>query len=66
MPVAMFKEGRTVPQYAYSDRDVAYLERTGWKRETPPEPQRAALLMAPAKKKPGRPRKVSNEHHDIR
>ena len=57
---------RHTPQFAYTERDVAYLERTGWKRETPPEPKRAALLSAPVKNKGGRPRKVRDEHHDVR
>ena len=64
--VAMVKPGRESPQYAYSERDIAYLERSGWERQAPPEPPRAALLTAPVKNKGGRPRKVKDEHHDIR
>lgn len=65
MAVAFYKPDRRTPQFAHSERDIAYLERTGWKREAPPEPQRAALLSPPIKKKPGRPRKVKDEHYDL-
>lgn len=35
---------RNSPQHAFSERDIAYLEKQGWVREKPPVP---ALLQAP-------------------
>ena len=59
MAVAFYHPDRAAPQFAYSDGDIAYLERTGWKRQIP------ALLKPPASEAPveidkpkrGRPRK---------
>ena len=37
---------RHTPQFAYSQGDIAYLERTGWRREPVPEPKLPALLKS--------------------
>lgn len=58
---------RPTPQYAYSERDAAYLESQGWARvETQPaQPERQ--LVEVANKKRGRPlKKGNNVNHDIR
>ena len=44
MGISLTHPQRQSRQYAYSDRDIAYLEKQGWVREKPPEP---ALLQAP-------------------
>lgn len=44
---------RNSPQYAYSERDIAWLEKQGWKRIEPIEQK--AEVKTPVKR--GRPRK---------
>lgn len=48
---------RNSPQHAFSERDVAYLEKQGWVREKPPEQAPIPALLQPPVKRPGRPRK---------
>ena len=45
---------RNSPQYAYSDRDIAYLEMNGWVRLKPPE-QRVEQVPVLLQPKRGRP-----------
>jgi len=37
MGISLTHPQRQSRQYAYSDRDIAYLEKNGWVREKPPE-----------------------------
>lgn len=46
MATSLTHPQRQSRQYAYSERDIAYLEKQGWVREKLPE-QVAALLQAP-------------------
>lgn len=48
---------RPTPQFAFSERDVAYLESKGWVRESVPEPvpEKRPILTLP---KRGRPAKA--------
>ena len=46
MSVAFYRSDRAAPQFAYSDGDLAYLERTGWTRLEPKLP--ALLKSSPA------------------
>lgn len=56
----MTHHNRPAPQYAYSDRDVAWLEKNGWAREAPVEVKPAeSTADAAAKPKRGRPFKVT-------
>ena len=43
MGISLTHPQRQSRQHAYSDRDIAYLEKQGWVREKPPEP---ALLKS--------------------
>ena len=43
---------RQAPQYAYSDRDIAYLERNGWVREIPEDIKEARPILTLPKRKP--------------
>lgn len=36
---ALTKPGRESPQYAHTERDIAYLEMQGWTRVPKPAPQ---------------------------
>lgn len=37
--IALTKPGRESPQYAHTERDIAYLEMQGWTRVPKPAPQ---------------------------
>lgn len=57
MGISLTHPQRQSRQYAYSDRDIAYLEKNGWVREKPPEQASIPALLQPPVKRPGRPRK---------
>jgi len=48
---------RNSPQYVHSDRDIAWLEKNGWKRVEPPKVEEVKAV--PVLLKRGRPRKES-------
>jgi hypothetical protein len=50
--VKLTHPNRNTPQYAYSERDVEYLERNGWVREPVVKEQRPTLTLP----KRGRPK----------
>ena len=56
MVISLTHPQRQSRQVAYSERDIAWLEKQGWVREKPPE-QVPALLLPPEPKRLGRPRK---------
>lgn len=67
MQAVMTKVGREGRQYAFSERDVAWLESQGWKREVAPvipaEPvavhqEIEAIIEVVTPKKRGRPAKA--------
>ena len=65
MGTSLVHPQRQSRQHAYSDRDVAYLEKQGWVREKPPvEKDEIVMLLPPSdpmviKNKVGRPRKAA-------
>jgi len=48
---------RNSPQYVHSERDIAWLEKNGWKRVEPPKVEE--VKEVPVLLKRGRPRKES-------
>jgi hypothetical protein len=53
MRVALVKEGRVSPQVAYSERDLQWMLKEGWKPMAPVEVAEAPEVK-PERKKPGR------------
>jgi hypothetical protein len=58
MQVAMVKEGRVTPQMVYSERDLQWMLKSGWKRLESPAPIEAQPEVKPERNKPGRKPKV--------